>query len=127
MRHIEGSTFYYSCQLQTIEIGENSDLRSIDGCAFYESTLKDLTIPPKLELLKKDWCCGTTELMNVTVSPGNLLHKTINENMIVGNSKTGDDGILYDVLVFAPRDFYMCLSTTFICIFKNLNDNIILK
>ncbi|KAK8887212.1 hypothetical protein M9Y10_038250 [Tritrichomonas musculus] len=102
VKQIEESSFHYCCKLHTIELDEeNSELKAICGFAFSDSTLESITIPANCEELKDNWCCGTTELMDVIISPNNKFFTLMNENTIVGKSCLNNG--FYDILYFAYR------------------------
>ena len=58
-------------KLKTIEIPEDSELKSIENQAFKWSIINNIFIPENVDELKEGWCAKTENLTNVIISPKN--------------------------------------------------------
>ena len=103
----------FSCRkLETIEISNDSNLKSIGYEAFKLALIKSLFIPPKLVELEYGWCCVARNLTKVVVSPKNSNFICLNSQFILGKSNSISDE--YDVLLFACRNIQKAIIPCFI-------------
>ena len=60
---------FSSCfKLKSIEIPNNSELKTIEKMAFHESSIERLSMPSNLIDLKEGWCAGIECLTSINVS-----------------------------------------------------------
>lgn len=71
LKSIERNAFENCKELIRISFSENSELISIGEYALTNSSIKDINIPSKVEMLKEGWRCNTPNLINVVLSPKN--------------------------------------------------------
>ena len=91
------------CQhLKTIDFCEDSKLTSIEKYSFLHSTIECLSVPSKVVELKEGWCCGTSKLNKVVISPLNKRFVFYDNKLILGKSTENLNA--FDILVFARRD-----------------------
>ena len=97
----EGS-FGESNVIKSIEFPLNSEIQTIEKNAFKNSSIEKLLIPPSLSNLNDGWCCGTSKLIKIIISPQNKNFILCDDNFIFGKSNIKIDK--YDILVFACRN-----------------------
>ncbi|KAK8896976.1 hypothetical protein M9Y10_014906 [Tritrichomonas musculus] len=97
---------------KSIEFSEDSEILSIDGYSFSESSVENLTIPASLADLKKGWCHYTDSLSTVKVSPNNKKYKNFGEEFVIG--KSDQISSEFDVLLFVPRSAEKVKNPSFI-------------
>ena len=114
-------------RLTKISFAHDSDVTTIENYAFKDSSITQLSLPPKLEFLHENWCIGINNLNKIRI-PHNRHHKFklidekfltgsslltskffcnyITGNYITGNFLLGKDGIINNCneLFFAHRD-----------------------
>ncbi|KAK8875922.1 hypothetical protein M9Y10_006100 [Tritrichomonas musculus] len=88
--------------IKFIEFSKDSQLVSIDKCAFLYSSVESISIPATVEQLNEGWCEGTTKLSKFILSPENQYYSTLNPKIIV--KKSDKYGKRFDVIVFACRN-----------------------
>lgn len=84
------------------EVPENSELKTIEGFAFRESTIEEITIPSKFVEFNEDWCSLTGNIKKTRVLPNNPLFQSYEDKFILGKSSPVID--IFDVLVFAVQN-----------------------
>lgn len=101
---IDSFAFFNCKELTSIEISENSMLKTIGKNAFSFSPITHINIPPNVEELEEGWCSSASYLQTVTISPKNRHFKYADKErkIVIGKSDKNSD--VYDVLVFACRD-----------------------
>lgn len=100
--NISKGSFKQNKSVITIKFPEDSELRSISKGAFYDSNIKEITIPSKLENLEQGWCKYTNNLVTISISPKNQKYLKYGNNLIFGKSDQKSDS--YDLLLFSCRD-----------------------
>lgn len=85
-----------------IQFKRDSQLTSIDNCAFLYSSVERLSIPKTVEHLNEGWCNGTTKLSKIELSPENQHFQAIGQNILVKKSNKYEKKC--DILVFACRN-----------------------
>ncbi|KAK8870878.1 hypothetical protein M9Y10_008776 [Tritrichomonas musculus] len=98
---ISNGAFGYS-NVRSISFEPNSELRTIERNALYDSTLARLQIPASAIELEDGWCIGTKDLSHVEVEPGNARYSSFDGKCIIGKSDITQED--YDTLVFWVRD-----------------------
>ncbi|KAK8834053.1 hypothetical protein M9Y10_031526 [Tritrichomonas musculus] len=100
---IKEGSFENNGKISSIQFSEDSEVRSFEKGSFSNSTIKSLTIPPKLEDFQKGWCDHTSNLYQIIISPHNknFFYLDNEKQMIVGKSNKDSQ---FDVLHFACRN-----------------------
>ncbi|KAK8841185.1 hypothetical protein M9Y10_027385 [Tritrichomonas musculus] len=108
-----GKAAFGSCEsIETIEISNDSNLKSIRNKAFKSTNLKSIFIPSSLIELEDGWCYKTQNLMKVLISPKNDHFLCLNQQFILGKSSVVSD--CYDVLLFAYRNIKKAVIPFFV-------------
>lgn len=92
--------FAFSQNLQTITFEPHSILRSIEKDAFFQSTIRSISFPSKLDNLEDGWCHQTPLLRNIEVAKSNRHVKYFNDQLLIQRSREDNKYIL----LFARRD-----------------------
>ena len=114
IKYIESFAFYQCYQLKTFEFEDDSELLLIDEKAFYSASIVRLTIPSKVEELKKGWCNYTGSLIEISISPDNKNFSFADEEHKIVIGKSAKNCEVYDVLVFACRDIEYAIIPRYI-------------
>ena len=80
-------SFYCCYFLKMVSLDEDSELTCIEKEAFNGTVIDNLFIPSKVKELKDGWCCGTSKLNKVAVSPENKIYKYIDDKFIIGKNQ----------------------------------------
>ncbi|KAK8841019.1 hypothetical protein M9Y10_027856 [Tritrichomonas musculus] len=101
LHSIPNCMFYYCSKLKTIEILEDSELKTIGKSAFESTKIEKIYIPSKVEELFEGWLSGTSRIKEITISPKNRFFKflDINHQIIRG---MGDDKL--DTIIYGRND-----------------------
>ena len=96
---ISSYSFLYCQKLTKINIPTDSNLQTIEPYAFKCTTFKEIYFPSKLKELKKGWCCETSGLTEITISPLNDHFVFKDGKYLLGKSEENSNE--FDVLLFA--------------------------
>ena len=99
---ISENAFKNSKEIISIQFSSDSALRIINENAFFDSTIKSISIPSSLVELKKGWCNRTLMLTQIQIEPNNQRYSILNDEFIIGKSKNENEN--FDILVFSVRD-----------------------
>ena len=88
--------------LRKVEIPTNSNLQTIEKCAFSNSNIEEIYFPKSLNELKKGWCYGIQNLTKITISPSNGQFIFKDDKYLLGKVDRANDE--FDILLFARRD-----------------------
>ena len=80
---------------------KDSEIQTIEKCAFEKSNLSSLEFPDSLVDLQEGWCFGAESLYDMIISPKNQRFSFIDNKMVV--KKKDINGECYDTLVFVSR------------------------
>lgn len=100
------NSFKSNSNIRSITFPKDSELKNIEGEAFYESSLTSLFIPSKVQELNEGWCRGTSSLINITVSPQNKYFSYIDDKFLVSTDKC--------ILFFVRRDIKTLIIPSYI-------------
>ena len=89
-------------EVNSLKFDENSGIKKICECAFYDSTISSLSIPAALTKLSEGWCNSCQNLTKIEISPLNHNFKMVDDKLLFGKSDPKSD--VFDVLLFACRD-----------------------
>ena len=95
---IRSESFRNSIQLKSIRFPPDSELKTIEENAFFNSSIESLTIPSKLTELKDGWSQLTINLDRITVSQDNPCFTLFEEKFILGKS-TSNQKIFFLVML----------------------------
>lgn len=95
---IDNEAFYQNDKIESISFANDSELESIGKEAFFESTLKHLSLPPTLRHFDPDWNRSTRHLEDIDVASSHFAW--VDGKFFLGKSKEGGD---FDTLLFAGR------------------------
>lgn len=95
---IDDEAFYQNTKIVSLSFANDSELESIGKEAFYDSSLKRLSIPASLKTLDPDWCRSTRKLEEVTAVSSRFAW--VDNKFFIGKSK--EDGE-FDTLLLAGR------------------------
>ena len=99
---IEDGSFSNNYKIYSIIFSQDSEIRSIGQ--IFNSAIKKLTLPPKIEEFKDWWCKYTNSLVTVNLVGSNKNFKYLDDdhNIIVGKTNHNSDD--YDIIIFANRN-----------------------
>lgn len=101
VRQICRSAFSHS-DLETIEFTEDTELKVIERNTFKLAGITEITVPSTVEVIEKGWCMSLSNMSKFTIMPNkNFLN--YNGDYILSKSENESD--IFDVLIFARRDF----------------------
>lgn len=103
MKCICSQCFFACANLNTVEIHQKSQLKTIEKFVFFDNQIESLFIPSKLETLENFWQSNLLNLVNIKISPENKNFKYLDKEhkIIAGKSKFSNN---FDVLIFACHD-----------------------
>lgn len=101
---INGKVFEKSRCIRFVEFSEDSEIKFFNKNLFTSPFLKKITIPPKVEEVKEEWCKNTNDLKQVLISPKNKFFKYVDKEHKLICCKSNPTNENYDFLVFACRD-----------------------
>lgn len=88
--------------IRSLSFPPDSEVRTIEKFAFYNSKIQKISIPPSVCELHKKWQHDTFELKEIKVMPGNQYYKSYNDQIVVG--KTDPKSDIFDDLIFVSRE-----------------------
>ena len=101
-----GSFSFSNCEsLKTIKFNEDSKLKTISKCAFYQTKIESLSLPSSIENLEEGWCINSDNLNQISVSEKNEKFIYLNDSFLISNEK---------VLLFARRNITDAVIPSFI-------------
>lgn len=103
VKTVSESCFNSCSYLKIFTIPENSELERIDKDAFSWSPIDNLYFPSNLNELGEDWCCSTTSLEKIEISPDNKKYKFYDDEKTIVLGKSDLNSDLYDSLVLVSR------------------------
>lgn len=98
--------------IEEFEVPNNSQLQTIEKCAFNYTPIKSSKIPSKLIELKEGWCSGVTKLNRIFVMPENPRFSCVDGEFLFEKSSLENN--VYDMLAFCPRDIQIVKISSFI-------------
>lgn len=98
---IDSFAFEYNRLIDSLSFAENSEVRSIGKNAFYQCSIKSLTIPSHFEEFENEWCLNALNLSCVD-SPDNQHFTKANHSFLLFREDLKNQN--FDVLIFAPHD-----------------------
>ena len=112
--NIKEDSFKDNKNIKSIEIPDESYLKTISKDAFSYSSIKSLTIPSQVDKLEDGWCHNIFNLNSVTISPSNKNFRYLDDThqIIIGKSDTKED--IFDTIVFANRNIEQATIPKFI-------------
>ncbi|KAK8883602.1 hypothetical protein M9Y10_042696 [Tritrichomonas musculus] len=112
--NIKEGSFKDNINIKSIEISDQSEIKTISKNAFSRSTIRNLVIPSQVDTLEDGWCHNTFKLILVSISPSNKNFKYLDDEhqIIIGKSDTKGD--IFDTIVFANRGIQRATIPKFI-------------
>lgn len=98
--------------LKSIEFAADSEIKTIETCAFSGCSIESISIPSSIVHLKEGWCANLAKLTKISVMPGNHLYQLYNKQFILKKSKPEKENP--DILVFSVRDIQTATIPDFI-------------
>lgn len=96
-----GKGSFYKNALVSLSFPDDSKLETIEKDSFEDSKIKSISLPESLKELKKGWCNGTYNLINVSIHPNN---KSISKKNKMLFGKTEENVDSFDAILFAERN-----------------------
>lgn len=102
VNRIGNLAFFDINSLTKINFSENSQLKSIEKGAFLRTSIESLSLQSNVKFLEDGWCCSTSNLNSISVSPLNKNFILFEKKIILGKSDKKKD--VFDCFVFACRN-----------------------
>lgn len=102
VKEIKEETFSKCTKLKAIEFSEDSEIKVIKNEAFSWSSIEKIFFPPNLEELQEGWCCGTSKLTDISISPLNNRFLNFQNQFVLKKLNEKSDN--YNEIIFARRD-----------------------
>ena len=74
--------------MNDINFSLDSKLQKIDNYTFFNSSIKNISIPSNVSELKENWCAGTPKLVNISIIPNNQHYIYFDDRIILGKIYT---------------------------------------
>ena len=83
-------------------MSQSQKLNTICECAFFNTSIENISIPSSVTELKDGWCIGTKELDKVTIMANNQCFRNYDDHsLVLGKSDLNSKE--YDSLIFASK------------------------
>lgn len=112
IKTIGQNAFYFYRKLTEVTFPSNSELRTIENCAFCNTEITSLTIPKSVTDLQPGWTIGMSKYIKIEVDPENKKYKNFGDKFIIGKSTVDQEN--YDVLVFCACNVEQVTIPSFI-------------
>lgn len=102
IKKIDPFAFEKCNELHYVEFEQGSQIISIGTDSFSNTQIECISFPPTLIDVNKCWCCGTSTLIKIDVSPDNPMFKLNDDKLVFSKSSIEDEN--FDSLFFCPRN-----------------------